>query len=86
MQVSQKIKRILDNREKQYGSAKDNFTRIGIGWGAILGIDSIPPHIVALMYDFGKTIRCIANPQIEDSWLDKIGYTEHGKEISKYES
>ena len=79
--MSKKLKAILENREQQYGNARDNFTRIGIGWGAILGTDSIPAHVVALMYDFGKTIRCAVNPELEDSWLDKQGYTAHGKEI-----
>jgi len=79
--MSKKLKAILKNREQQYGNARDNFTRIGVGWGAILGTDSIPAHVVALMYDFGKTIRCAVNPELEDSWLDKQGYTAHGKEI-----
>jgi hypothetical protein len=83
--MSEKLNKILNDRERQYGDAKRNFTNIGIGWGAILGIDSIPAHVVALMYDFGKTIRCVANPEIEDSWLDKEGYTKHGREISRYE-
>jgi len=52
-----KIEKILEDREVQYGDARRNFTNIGIGWGAILGVDPIPAHVVALMYDFGKTIR-----------------------------
>ena len=46
-----------------------------------LGVDPIPAHVVALMYDFGKTIRCTVNPELEDSWLDKEGYTKLGREI-----
>jgi hypothetical protein len=34
------------------------------------------------MFDFAKSIRCTANPAHEDSWLDKQGYTEHGREIA----
>jgi hypothetical protein len=83
--MSKKLDEILNEREQQYGNAQSNFTRIGIGWGAIINSDPIPPHIVALMYDFGKTIRCAVNPELEDSWLDKEGYTAHGKEISRYE-
>ena len=83
--MSKKLDEILNDREQQYGNARDNFTRIGIGWGAIIGSTPIPAHIVALMYDFGKTIRCAVNPEIEDSWLDKEGYTAHGKEISRHE-
>lgn len=83
--MSKKLEEILKDREQQYGNANNNFTRIGIGWGAILDIDAIPAHVVALMYDFGKTIRCAVNPELEDSWLDKEGYTTHGKEISRHE-
>lgn len=82
--MPKKIDTILNERQKQYGNAGDNFTRIGAGWGAILGTDPIPAYVVALMYDFGKTIRCTVNPDIEDSWLDKQGYTQHGKEISNH--
>ena len=85
--MSKKLNQILDDREVQYGDAKRNFTNIGIGWGAILGVDSIPAHVVALMYDFGKTIRCVVNPEHNDSWLDKQGYTQLGHEIvSNHES
>ncbi len=83
--MSEKLNKILKDREAQYGNAGNNFARIGIGWGAILGTNSIPAHVVALMYDFGKTIRCAVNPELEDSWLDKQGYTAHGKEISRHE-
>jgi len=76
-----KIEKILEDREVQYGDARRNFTNIGIGWGAILSVDPIPAHVVALMYDFGKTIRCTVNPELEDSWLDKEGYTKLGREI-----
>jgi hypothetical protein len=85
--VSEKLNQILDDRQEQYGSANDNFTRIGVGWGAILNTGAIPPHIVALMYDFGKTIRCVVNPEHNDSWFDKQGYTQLGHEIvGKHES
>jgi hypothetical protein len=80
--MSKDINKILADRETQYGSAHYNFAQAGRGWGAILGIDDIPAWKVALMLDFFKTIRCVANPAYEDSWLDKQGYTEHGREIA----
>ena len=80
--MSEKVKRILEDRQAVHGDAKTNFTAIGRMWGAILQIEDISPHIVALMYDAGKTIRCIANPLHEDNWLDKSGYTQHGMEIT----
>jgi hypothetical protein len=76
------VEEILDQRQEQYGSAHINFAQIGRGWGALLGIDDIPAWKVALMFDFAKSIRCTANPAHEDSWLDKQGYTEHGREIA----
>lgn len=76
------IDKILIERESQYGSALYNFAQAGRGWGAILGIDDIPAWKVALMLDFFKSIRCVANPAYEDSWIDKVGYTEHGRQIA----
>ena len=80
--MSEKVKNILANRQEIHGDAVINFTAIGRMWGAILKIQDIPPHIVALMYDAGKTIRCVSNPLHEDNWLDKTGYTQHGMEIA----
>lgn len=76
------LQEILNDREDQYGSAAVNFAQAGRGWGAILGIDDIPAYKVALMLDFFKSIRCVANPAYEDSWLDKLGYTRHGMDIA----
>ena len=78
----QKLNEILKNRETEYGSAQYNFEQAGRGWGAILGIEDIPAWKVALMLDFFKSIRCVANPAHEDSWIDKKGYTEHGHAIA----
>ncbi len=80
--MSQRIKKLLKERGLMYGDAENNFTAIGRGWGAILNIEDIPPHQVALMMDFLKTIRCSINPTHEDSWQDKAGYSELGKRIA----
>jgi hypothetical protein len=80
--MSQRVKDILADRQQIHGDAKTNFAAIGRMWGAILKIEDISPTVVALMYDAGKTIRCVSNPLHEDNWLDKIGYTQHGMEIS----
>ena len=84
--MSKGIKDLLKERGKMYGDAADNFTAIGRGWGAILNIQDIPPHQVALMMDFLKTIRCSISPTHEDSWNDKLGYSELGKRIAANES
>lgn len=73
---------ILAERQEIHGDAITNFTMIGRMWGALLQIEDIPPHVVALMYDAGKSVRCMANPLHDDNWLDKQGYTKHGMEIA----
>ena len=81
MQVSKRVDEVLDDRQSEYGSARKNFTAIGRMWGALLGIEDIEPEIVALLFDAAKSVRIVANPTHEDSWIDKEGYTHHGKEI-----
>lgn len=77
-----KVETILAMREAQYGDAGGNFEKIGRVWGALLDIDDIPPYQVALMMDALKTVRLFRNPEHEDSWLDKQGYTQHGRDIA----
>jgi hypothetical protein len=84
--MSERIETLIKERGKMYGDAADNFTAVGRGWGAILGTDDISPATVALMMDFLKTVRCSINPTHEDSWIDKLGYTELGKRIALDES
>ena len=84
--MSKRIEALLKERGRMYGDATDNFTAVGRGWGAILNIEDIAPHQVALMMDFLKTIRCSINPTHEDSWQDKAGYSELGKRIALDES
>ena len=80
--MSKRVTDILAERQEIHGDAITNFTMIGRMWGALLQIDDIAPHVVALMYDAGKSVRCIANPLHDDNWLDKQGYTKHGMEIA----
>lgn len=77
-----KIETILATREMQYGDPLENFEKIGKIWGALLGIDPIEPYKVALLMDSLKTVRLFKNAEHEDSWLDKEGYTRHGKDIA----
>jgi len=76
-----KVNKVLEQREEDYGDALENFEKIGKIWGALLGIDAIPAYQVALMMDSLKTVRLFKNPQHEDSWLDKQGYTFHAMDI-----
>jgi len=76
------IKKILDQRQEEYGDPETNFERIGIIWSVILnGKEPIPSWKVALMMDAVKTVRLIRNPNHKDSWNDKLGYTEIGIKI-----
>ena len=79
--MTNKLDQILEQRQEDYGDAKEAFTRIGRGIGAILNIPDVSATNVALIADFIKTIRVSNNPEHEDSWLDKQGYTKHGMEI-----
>lgn len=79
---SGKVEKVLNERQDTYGDAHTNFARTGRIWGAMLDMDDIPAWQVALMLDAFKSVRCIAAPAYEDSWLDKIGYTQHGHEIA----
>lgn len=83
--MSKRLNKILNDRQEEYGDAMGNFTKIGIIWGALLDIDDIPAYQVALLMDALKTVRLFQNPTHEDSWLDKSGYTEHGKEIALWD-
>jgi hypothetical protein len=76
-----RVKKILKDREGDYGDAKVNLTAIGRMWGALLQIDDIPAYRVALMMDAFKSVRCFANPHKLDSWDDKEGYTHHGRDL-----
>lgn len=80
--MSKELDAILFERLNLHGDAGTNFTAIGRMWGALLDIDDIPPHVVALMYDAGKSVRAMRNKHLADNWLDKQGYTQHGMDIA----
>jgi hypothetical protein len=82
---SAKINEILEERQMHHGDFYQNFLTIGKIWGALLGISPIEPYKVALMMDSFKTVRAFKNPEHEDNWLDKIGYTEHAHSCSFYD-
>lgn len=81
----QRIKEILEQREINHGDFYSNFLTIGKIWGALLGINAIEPYKVGLMMDAFKTVRAFNNPEHEDNWLDKYGYTQHAQSASFYD-
>jgi hypothetical protein len=77
------VEAILADRQIQYGTPKENWTRIGRIWGAILNIPDIDAVTVGLMMESGlKTIRVANDPTHEDSWIDKEGYFTHTRDIA----
>lgn len=77
-----RVEKILEQRLEQYGDAFTEFTAIGRVWAGFLKLeDDIPAYQVALMMDALKSVRLFHNPYKDDSWLDKEGYTKHGKTI-----
>lgn len=77
-----RVEEILAERLDEYGDAFIEFTAIGRVWAGFLKLeDDIPAYQVALMMDALKSVRLFYNPYKDDSWLDKEGYTRHGKEI-----
>jgi len=86
MSRERKVDEILSKRQEEYGDADNNFLAIGRIWGALLGIEDIAPHEVALMMDALKSVRLFRNPFHEDSWNDKLGYIHHGRNITETES
>ena len=84
--MEQEVERVLEDRQKEYGDATPNFTAIGRGWGALLPAcecgrksPDLPAWLVALFFDFAKSVRITKNPAKKDSWVDKHGYTHHGE-------
>lgn len=81
-----RVTEILEERQEQYGDAHTEFTAIGRIWGALLKIEDIQPHEVALMMDALKSVRLMHNPNHEDSYNDKHGYMRHYRTIVERES
>ena len=74
-----KLNKILNDRQEQYGDAKENFRKIGVMWGIILDLPfPIAEYQVAQMMIALKIQRISANPDHQDSWLDIQGYAQHG--------
>lgn len=68
-------------RQQDYGSAADNFARIGNLWAEILGVP-VTPVQVALCMNQVKVARLVSSPDHLDSWVDGVGYLAIGGEIA----
>jgi hypothetical protein len=77
--MSEELNKILNERQKLHGDALENFEKVGQIWAIMLDLRKpIQAWQVALMMDVFKSVRCLANPNHKDNWLDKQGYTKHG--------
>jgi hypothetical protein len=72
---------IMGDRHEDYGDPKESFENIAIGWSVIFKT-KVEPYQVALCMDWLKTCRLVASPQKLDSWVDKVGYSALGAEIT----
>lgn len=72
---------INGDRAKDYGTAQQNFERIAAGWSVIFN-QEISLAQVALAMDWVKSARLVQTPNHHDSWVDKLGYSALGAEVS----
>ncbi|AGT12953.1 hypothetical protein KAYACHO_49 [Mycobacterium phage KayaCho] len=73
---------ISGDRERDYGSARDGFTRTGQLIAAILDLDVVTAEQVALILAALKISRLAQNTGHRDSWVDLIGYAALGGDIA----
>lgn len=71
---------VCGDREQDYGSPENNFTRIAEFWGAYLGAD-INAKDVAAMLALLKIARIASGHAKDDNWVDLAGYAACGGEI-----
>ena len=72
---------ITGQREQDYGSPGDNFTRVALMWTAVLGV-TVSAADVALCLICLKVARLSVNPSHADSWIDAAGYAACGAEVA----
>lgn len=78
--LSDALKAVCGDRDKQYGTPEDNFRRIAGLWTMYLG-KGIEPKDVANMMILLKVARTQSGVQQRDSWVDIAGYAACGVEV-----
>ena len=77
--LQDKLKKIRDVKQEEYGDFEKNLNLIGQSWSALLGLkNSIPGWMVALMYVQSKIIR-VRKKYKEDSYTDAQNYLYQAK-------
>lgn len=74
--ILQEAQRIVHgDRQTSYGHPIEDFTRTGIMWGPLLGLDAVPPATVAMCMIAVKLSRECHRPK-RDNRTDIAGYAE----------
>ena len=82
--ICQEADRLVSHdRQDSYGHPFHDFTRTGRMWGAILGIDDVPPETVGLCMVALKISREVNKPK-RDSRCDGAGYFKCVDMIHEY--
>ena len=72
--LQDKLKKIRDVKQEEYGDFGKNLNLIGQSWSALLGLKNpIPGYLVSLMYVVAKVLRA-KHRYKEDSYLDAQNY------------
>ena len=80
---NEKLKKIRELKQEEYGPFNSNMTSIGMMWSALLGLKNpIPGWLVSLMYVAAKMIRSRKKYK-EDSYLDAENYLYQAKIMQK---
>lgn len=72
---------VCGQREQDYGTPENNFSRIAEFWATYKGVEFSPVD-VAIMMALLKIARISENPKHMDSWVDGCGYFACGGEIA----
>lgn len=72
---------VCGQREQDYGTPEDNFTKIADLWNGYLGGPVVNATDVAMMMALLKIARIKSGTATEDSFVDLAGYAACGGEI-----
>lgn len=78
------VKKILEERENDYGEAEEIFSEVAKLWSQILGICLEPPDVVLCMIAL-KFCREQINPK-KDNVVDMIGYLKLYSDLVNHDS
>ena len=73
---------VIENRERIYGPAADNFAAIAARWSLVLGITITPAQVALCLIDL-KLARLSHDPKHLDSIVDVAGYAACLREVTR---